>query len=173
MIETQERESELKKLNEVNKKKLLDDLAQEENKKEAEIMKIQKLRDNERKILNDRMMQAEQQSDVLIKELMESHSNFSDPSKVMEALEEDKRKMEAQLTVVKEDAEKLREKDVLRKLLTLILAGRCCNSPCCRCHADDDGRGDAEESHDEVLRGPPVCHTERHHEVKKKLYLFC
>ena len=115
MIETQERESELKKLNEVNKKKLLDDLAQEENKKEAEILKIQKIRDGERKILNDRMMLAEQQSDVLIKELMESHSNFSDPSKVMEALEEDKRKMEAQLTVVKEDAEKLREKDVLRK----------------------------------------------------------
>ena len=54
MIETQERESELKKLNEVNKKKLLDDLAQEENKKEAEILKIQKLRDNERKILNDK-----------------------------------------------------------------------------------------------------------------------
>ena len=115
MIETQERESELKKLNEVNKKKLLDDLAQEENKKEAEILKIQKLRDGERKILNDRMMQAEQQSDVLIKELMESHSTFSDPSKVMEALEEDKRKMEAQLTVAKEDAEKLREKDVLRE----------------------------------------------------------
>ena len=115
MMETQERESELKKLNEVNKKKLLDDLAQEENKKEAEIIKIQKLRDSERKILNDRMMQAEQQSDVLIKELMESHSTFSDPSKVMEALEEDKRKMEAQLTVVKEDAEKLREKDVLRE----------------------------------------------------------
>ena len=40
MIETQERESELKKLNEVNKKKLLDDLAQEENKKEAEIMNL-------------------------------------------------------------------------------------------------------------------------------------
>ena len=115
MMETQERESELKKLNEVNKKKLLDDLAQEENKKEAEIIKIQKIRDDQRKILNDRMMQAEQQSDVLIKELMESHSSFSDPSKVMEALEEDKRKMEAQLTVVKEDAEKLREKDVLRK----------------------------------------------------------
>ena len=115
MIETQERESELKKLNEVNKKKLLDDLAQEENKKEAEILKIQKIKDSERKILNDRMMQAEQQSDVLIKELMESNSSFSDPSKVMEALEEDKRKMEAQLTVAKEDAEKLREKDVLRK----------------------------------------------------------
>jgi E3 ubiquitin-protein ligase LRSAM1 len=119
MMETQERESELKKLNEENRKKLIDDLAMEENKKEAEIMKIQKIRDDERKILNSRMMQAEQQSDFLIKELMESHSSLSDHSKVMEALEEDKRKMEAQLTVVKEDAEKLREKDVLRKLLVL------------------------------------------------------
>ena len=88
MMENQERELVLKKLNEENKKKLLDNLADEENKKEAEIIKLQKIRDGERKILNSRMMQAEQQSDFLIKELMESHSSFSDPSKVMQALEE-------------------------------------------------------------------------------------
>ena len=44
MVETQERELVLKRLNEENKKKLLDNLAQEENKKEAEIMKLQKER---------------------------------------------------------------------------------------------------------------------------------
>ena len=64
MVETQERELVLKRLNEENKKKLLDNLAQEENKKEAEIMKLQKIRDDERKVLNKRMMQAEQQSEV-------------------------------------------------------------------------------------------------------------
>ena len=121
MIETQERESVLKRLNEENKRKLLDNLAEEENKKEAEILKLQRIRDDERKVLNKRMMQAEQQSDFLIKELMESHSSFSDPSKVMQALEEDKKKLEAQLTVLKEDADKLREKDVLRKSFHLLI----------------------------------------------------
>ena len=121
MIETQERESVLKRLNEENKRKLLDNLAEEENKKEAEILKLQRIRDDERKVLNKRMMQVEQQSDFLIKELMESHSSFSDPSKVMQALEEDKKKLEAQLTVLKEDADKLREKDVLRKSFHLLI----------------------------------------------------
>ena len=41
-----------------------------------------------------------------------------------------------------------------------------------RCHADDDGGRDAEESHDEVLRGPAVCHTECYHEVKKNFICF-
>ena len=125
MVETQERELVLKRLNEENKKKLLDNLAQEENKKEAEIMKLQKIRDDERKVLNKRMMQAEQQSDFLIKELMECHSSFSDPSKVMQALEEDKKKMEAQLTVLKEDADKLREKDVLREHFSFLIYTIC------------------------------------------------
>lgn len=120
MLETQERESELKRLNEENKRKLLDNLAEEENKKEAEILKLQRIREDERRVLNKRMMQAEQQSDFLIKELVESHSSFSDPSKVMQALEEDKKKMEAQLTVLKEDADKLREKDVLRAMQMMM-----------------------------------------------------
>ena len=120
MLETQERESELQRLNDENKKKLLDNLAEEESKKEAEIVKLQKARDIERKVLNDRMSCAEKQSDFLIKELMESNQRFSDPSAVMQALEEDKRKLEKQFTILKGDAEKLREKDILRKFETFL-----------------------------------------------------
>ena len=85
MMQTQEREAELQRLNDENKRKLLDSLAEEESKKEAEIAKFQKLKDEERKLLNDRMSHAEQQSDCLIKELMESNQRFSDPSSVMQA----------------------------------------------------------------------------------------
>ena len=120
MMETQERESELQRLNDENKKKLLDNLAEEESKKEAEIVKLQKARDIERKVLNDRMSCAEKQSDFLIKELMESNQRFSDPSAVMQALEEDKKKLEKQFTILKGDAEKLREKDILRKFETFL-----------------------------------------------------
>ena len=77
MMQTQEREAELQRLNDENKRKLLDSLAEEESKKEAEIAKFQKLKDEERKMLNDRMSHAEQQSDCLIKELMESNQRFS------------------------------------------------------------------------------------------------
>ena len=120
MLETQERESELQRLNDENKKKLLDNLAEEESKKEAEIVKLQKARDIERKVLNDRMSCAEKRSDFLIKELMESNQRFSDPSAVMQALEEDKKKLEKQFTILKGDAEKLREKDILRKFETFL-----------------------------------------------------
>ena len=120
MMETQERESELQRLNDENKKKLLDNLAEEESKKEAEIVKLQKAKDIERKVLNDRMSCAEKQSDFLIKELMESNQRFSDPSAVMQALEEDKKKLEKQFTILKGDAEKLREKDILRKFETFL-----------------------------------------------------
>ena len=117
MMETQAKESELQKLNDENKKRLLDSLVEEESKKEAEIAKLQKLKEEERKVLNTRMSQAERQSEYLIRELMESNQRFSDPSKVMQALEEDKQKLEKQFTIVKGDAEKLREKDILRKFL--------------------------------------------------------
>ena len=63
---------------------------------------------------------AEKQSDFLIKELMESNQRFSDPSAVMQALEEDKKKLEKQFTILKGDAEKLREKDILRKFKTFL-----------------------------------------------------
>ena len=114
-METQDREAELKRQSTKQKKKLLDNLAEEETKMEAEMMKFQKLRDEERKLLNEKMNQAEQQSDFLIKELMDSNLRYSDPAKVMEALEADKRQMEEQFTIVTGDIEKLKEKEVLRK----------------------------------------------------------
>jgi len=120
MIETQDREAELKRQSTKQKKMLLDNLAEEENKMEAEMMKFQKLRDEERKLLNDKMNQAEQQSDFLIKELMVSNMRYSDPTKVMEALEADKKHMEAQLTIVNGDAEKLKEKEVLRAMQMMM-----------------------------------------------------
>jgi len=120
MIETQDREAELKRQSTKQKKMLLDNLAEEENKMEAEMLKFQKLRDEERKLLNDKMNQAEQQSDFLIKELMVSNMRYSDPTKVMEALEADKKQMEAQLTIVNGDAEKLKEKEVLRAMQMMM-----------------------------------------------------
>lgn len=120
MIETQEREAELQRLNDENKMKLLDSLADEESRKEAEIIELQKKKEEERKFLNDRMWQAEQQSDYLIKELMESNQRFSDPSSVMKALEEDKKNLEKQFTILKGDAERLREADIRRSMQLMM-----------------------------------------------------
>ena len=120
MVETQDREAELKRKSTKQKKKLLDNLAEEGTKMEAEMMKFQKLRDEERKLLNEKMNQAEQQSDFLIKELMDANMRYSDPAKVMEALEADKKQMEEQFTIVNGDIEKLKEKEVLRKFSFLF-----------------------------------------------------
>ena len=120
MVETQDREAELKRKSTKQKKKLLDNLAEEGTKMEAEMMKFQKLRDEERKLLNEKMNQAEQQSDFLIKELMDANLRYSDPAKVMEALEADKKQMEEQFTIVNGDIEKLKEKEVLRKFSFLF-----------------------------------------------------
>merc|ERR1711915_1046215 len=49
MMETQSREAVLQKLNDENKKRLLDSLVQEESKKDAELVKLQKLKEEERK----------------------------------------------------------------------------------------------------------------------------
>ena len=105
MVETQDREAELKRKSTKQKKKLLDNLAEEGTKMEAEMMKFQKLKDEERKLLNEKMNQAEQQSDFLIKELMDANMRYSDPAKVMEALEADKKQMEEQFTIVNGDIE--------------------------------------------------------------------
>ena len=112
MVDTQEREAELSRQSTQHKKKLLDNLAEEETKMEAEMLKFQKIRDEERKLLNEKMNQAEQQSDFLIKELMDSNQRYSDPAKMMEALEAEKKQMEEQFTVVKGDIEKLKENEL-------------------------------------------------------------
>ena len=115
MFETQEKEAELKRQSTQQKKQLLDNLAAEESRKESEILRLQQLRDEERKMLNDKMNQAELQSEFLIKELMESNMRYSDPAKLKEELEADKKKMEEQLKVANGDFEKLKEKEVLSK----------------------------------------------------------
>ena len=45
---------------------------------------------------------------------------YSDPAKVMEALEADKKQVEEQFTIVNGDIEKLKEKEVLRKFFFFI-----------------------------------------------------
>lgn len=120
MFETQEKEAELKRQSTQQKKQLLDNLAAEESRKESEIMRLQQLRDEERKMLNDKMNQAEQQSEFLIKELMESNMRYSDPAKLKEELEADKKKMEEQLKVANGDFEKLKEKEVLRAMQMMM-----------------------------------------------------
>ena len=67
------------------------------------------------------MKQTEQQSDFLIKELMDSTMRYSDPAKVMEALEADKKQMEDQFKIANGDVEKLKEKEVLRKFSFIFM----------------------------------------------------
>merc|ERR1711892_572582 len=97
-----------------------DNLAEEENKMEVEMIKFQKVRDEERKMLNEKMNKTEQQSDFLIKELMASNMRYSDPAKVMEALEADKKQMEDQFKIANGDIEKLKEKEVLRAMQMMM-----------------------------------------------------
>eukprot|EP00092_Neocalanus_flemingeri_P028569 GFUD01031025.1.p1 GENE.GFUD01031025.1~~GFUD01031025.1.p1 ORF type:complete len:761 (-),score=260.52 GFUD01031025.1:320-2602(-) len=120
MVEIQENEAELKRQSVKHKKKLLDNLAEEETKMEAEMMKYQRIRDDERKLLNEKMNQAEQQSDFLIKELMDSNMRYSDPAKMMEALEADKKQLEDQFKIVNGDIEKLKETEVLRAMQMMM-----------------------------------------------------
>ena len=115
MVETQDREQELNRQSTKKKKIFLDNLAEEETKMEVEMTKFHKLREEERKMLNEKMNKTEQQSDFLIKELMNSNMRYSDPAKVMEALEADKKQMEDQFKIASGDIEKLKEKEVLRK----------------------------------------------------------
>merc|ERR1719438_743676 len=51
---------------------------------------------------------------------MESNQRFSDPSSVMKALEEDKKNMEKQFTILKGDAERLREADIRRSMQLMM-----------------------------------------------------
>jgi len=112
----QEKEVELKKLSEMNKKKLLEDMAEEESRNDSKLVELQKQRENERRILNSRMVEAEQQSDEVISRLMQDGAKLSDPAKVMAALEADRQAMEKQFTIVQGDVEKLKAAEVLRAM---------------------------------------------------------
>lgn len=112
----QDKEVELKKLSQINKQKLLEDLAKEESRNDSKLAEVQRLKEGERKKLNARMLEAEQQSDVVITKLMQEGARFSDPAKVMAALEADRAAMEAQFTIVKGDVESLKASEVLRAM---------------------------------------------------------
>lgn len=120
MLEVQERELELKRQSAQNKKILLDNLVEEETKQEAEVLRFQQIKEGERKKLNDKMNEAEAQSDSLIRELMDTNSRYSDPDRVMAALEEDRETMEKQFTIVQEDVERLKEKEVMRAMQMMM-----------------------------------------------------
>lgn len=111
-----EKELELKKLSEENKKKLLADLHMEETRNEDKLAELQRVREEERKELGKRMLQEEQRSDQVITELMQSGARYSDPAKVMAALEADRKAMEDQFTIVQGDVEKLKVAEVRRMM---------------------------------------------------------
>ncbi|XP_023336476.1 E3 ubiquitin-protein ligase LRSAM1 isoform X2 [Eurytemora carolleeae] len=125
LLEQQKNESSaaeirLKEQNMENKKKLLQDLAQEESKKDESMKKLQKEKDEERSQLFSKMSSAEKQTDVLISELITSESRYSDPQKVMEALVKDKEEMEKLFTIHQQDVDKLKEKEVLRSMQQMM-----------------------------------------------------
>jgi len=116
--ETQVGEAKLKEQSRQHKKKLLEDLAEEGTKKDEEMKKLQQMKEEERKVLFNQMHQVEGMTDVLIKELTASNSRYSDPKKVMEALEEEKRELQAALN--KQDIKMLKEQEVLRSMQMMM-----------------------------------------------------
>jgi len=112
----QEKELELKRLSQLNKKKLLEDMAEEESRNDTKLLQMQRMREEERKLLNQRMFEAEQQSDAVINQLMQEGATYTDPAKVRAALEADKAAMEAQFTIIQADVEKLKASEVLRSM---------------------------------------------------------
>ena len=105
----------------MNRKKLLSDMAEVERGNNDKFIELQKQKEEERIVLNKRMMEAENQSDEVIARLMVDGARLSDPAKVitgsttgygnrllltacvaqvMAALEADKLAMEKQFTIV-------------------------------------------------------------------------
>lgn len=102
------------------KKKLLNDLAEDEAKREADVKKLQQLRDEEKKTLFTSLSSAEGRTDVLIDELMKAQRAQNDPQKVLEDMERERKDMEEMFTIKAGEAEKLREEDVLRAMQSVL-----------------------------------------------------
>lgn len=102
------------------KKKLLNDLAEDEAKREADVKKLQQLRDEEKKTLFTSLSSAESRTDVLIDELMKAQRAQNDPQKVLEDMERERKDMEEMFTIKAGEAEKLREKDVLSAMQSVM-----------------------------------------------------
>ena len=73
----------MKEQSSANRKKLLEDLHEEEKLKDEEMKRIQAEKDMKRSALFDKINNAEKQTDVLINELMANSTRYSDPKKVM------------------------------------------------------------------------------------------
>jgi hypothetical protein len=115
-VEDQENELELKRLSETQRKKLLKDMAQEESRADTKLAEVQKKQLEQRKELNQRMHEAEQQSDSVITKLMQDGARLSDPARVMAAMEADRAAMEKQFIIEQADVEKLKATEVLRAM---------------------------------------------------------
>jgi len=122
MLELEVKEAKLRSNSVYSKKKLLDNLAEDAVKQEADVLALQKVRDRERVELFARLNSCEQQADSLIREVMAKNQQYSDPVKVFEAMEADRLEMEKMFTVATGDAEKLREKEVKHAMEMMLEA---------------------------------------------------
>eukprot|EP00088_Acartia_fossae_P032609 TRINITY_DN33368_c0_g3_i2.p1 TRINITY_DN33368_c0_g3~~TRINITY_DN33368_c0_g3_i2.p1 ORF type:complete len:753 (+),score=281.15 TRINITY_DN33368_c0_g3_i2:53-2311(+) len=116
--DAQAAEAKLKQQSMEQKKKLLEDLAEEGTKKDEEMKKLQQEKEEERSKWFQKMSQVENMTDVLIKELTASNSRYSDPQKLMEALEQERREMQERLN--KQDIKMLKEQEVLRSMQLMM-----------------------------------------------------
>ena len=65
-------------------------------------------------------LSVENETDAIIDELMKTQKAQNDPQKVLEEMERERREMEEMFTIKADEVERLREKDVLSKLLLLL-----------------------------------------------------
>jgi len=120
LAQTQEAEARLKVQSVEVKRKLLEDLAEEESKKIEETRRIQQTQQEDKERLFKKMNSAEKQTDLLISELMSSSSRYSDSKKVMEALEAEQKEMERKFIIQQHDVDKLKETEVLRSMQLMM-----------------------------------------------------
>jgi len=114
--ETQAKELALAKSMEDNKKKLLTDLAEEEAKREEAVRKLQEMKEREKETLVTSLYSAETRTDALIEELMRGQARNSDPQKVLEELERERKEMEEMFSIKAGEEEKLRGQEILREM---------------------------------------------------------
>ncbi|TRY63249.1 hypothetical protein TCAL_05773 [Tigriopus californicus] len=118
--ESQQKEAVLAANVQIGKKKLLTDLAAEESKREEAVKKMQQLRDKEKVALVGSLASVENNTDALISQLMASNARHSDPQRVLEELEREKKEMEDQLTIKAGEAGKLRAQEVKKEMQRLM-----------------------------------------------------
>ncbi len=99
-----------------NKKRLLTDLAAEEARQEEQVKRLQQLKEKEKESLIASLGDKENATDVLIAELMKSNTRNSDPQKVLEEMERERREMEEMFSIKAGEETKLREQEVLREM---------------------------------------------------------